>query len=65
MCHRGGKCGATERTRPIAEGVKEPDEVDGGLLSPQRGNKDGACGQGGRRLMFAFWVSGQGEKGGG
>lgn len=28
-----GKCGAAEGTGPIAEGVKEPDKMEGGLLS--------------------------------
>lgn len=46
-----GKCGAAEGTRPIAEGVKEPDKVWGGWggwyyqeMTAKR-NKDGACGQ--------------------
>lgn len=30
---QGGKCGAAEGTGPIAEGVKEPDKTEGGLLS--------------------------------
>lgn len=30
---QGRKCGAAEGTGPIAEGVKEPDKMEGGLLS--------------------------------
>lgn len=41
-----GECRAAEGTGPIAEGVKEPDKMEGGLLSGNaRGNKDGVCGQ--------------------
>lgn len=40
----GSKCGAAQGTGVIAEGVKEPDKMEGGPLSVND-SKDGACGQ--------------------